>query len=235
MSAKLIVPGLHVIPVGGVNTFLIDDPDGCVLIDAGYPGKADVILKGIAAAGKRAADVRHIIVTHAHGDHIGSLAAMKAATGAAIYCHPADRGIVEAGHGFRRLNRAPGAINWVLYQIISRQIAKMPRVDPTAVDHELADGQVLPIAGGLRVVHVPGHCAGQVAVLWPRHGGVLFAADVAMNVMGLALTFAYEDLAEGERSLRKVGRLDFAVACFGHGKAITADAAERFRRRWPAG
>ena len=236
MSARQqIVPGLTAIPVGAVNTFLIDAADGCVLIDAGFPGRADEILAGLDRAGKRPADVRHLVVTHAHPDHIGSLAAVRAATGAAVYCHPADRGIVEAGRGFRPLHRAPGVLNWALFQIVSRQMARQRQVDPTPVDHELTDGQVLPIAGGLRIVHTPGHCAGQVAVLWPAHGGVLFVADAAMHVAGLGLTLAYEDLSEGERSLRKLGQLDFRVACFGHGRAITADAAGRFRRAWPAG
>ena len=95
-AAKQVVPGLFVIPTGVVNTFLLDADDGCALIDAGLPDCIDDILGGIAAAGKRSADVRHLIVTHAHPDHIGSLAAIWAATGAAVYCHPADAPIVTA-------------------------------------------------------------------------------------------------------------------------------------------
>jgi glyoxylase-like metal-dependent hydrolase (beta-lactamase superfamily II) len=183
-AAKQVVPGFFVIPTGVVNTFLLDAADGCALIDAGLPGRVEDILHGIASAGRRPADVRHLIVTHAHPDHIGSLAAIRAATGAAVYCHPDD-------------------------------------------------GQVLPFAGGLTVVHAPGHCAGQVALLWPAHGGVLLAADAASNVLGLRPSPAYEDFALGEQSLRRLSALDFQVACFGHGKAIVGAAAARFRRRWP--
>jgi hypothetical protein len=49
----------------------------------------------------------------------------------------------------------------------------------------------------------------------------------------LRLSPAYEDLDEGERSLRRLSALDFQVACFGHGKAIVGEAAARFRRWWP--
>jgi hypothetical protein len=54
-------------------------------------------------------------------------------------------------------------------------------VDPIRVDRLAEDDDVLPIAGGLSVIHMPGHCAGQVAILWPEYDGVLFAADVCMT------------------------------------------------------
>jgi glyoxylase-like metal-dependent hydrolase (beta-lactamase superfamily II) len=233
-AATQVVPGLFVIPTGVVNTFLLDDADGCALIDAGLPNRVDDILRGIAAAGKRPADVRHLIVTHAHPDHIGSLAAVRAATGAAVYCHPADAAIVTAGGGFRPLTVSPGMVSWLVWRLFIRPILnRNPRVEPTPVDHHLSDGQVLPIAGGLTVVPAPGHCAGQVALLWAAHGGVLLAADAASNVLGLRPSPAYEDFAVGVQSLRRLSALDFQVACFGHGKAIVGEAAARFRRRWP--
>src|SRR5215831_21243309 len=96
-ASQQVVPGLFVIPTGIVNTFLIDAPDGCVLVDAGLPGHDADILQGIAESGRRPTDIRHLIVTHAHPDHIGSLAALQSATRAAVYCHPADAPIVTAG------------------------------------------------------------------------------------------------------------------------------------------
>ncbi|HMB02744.1 MAG TPA: hypothetical protein VKP69_03270, partial [Isosphaeraceae bacterium] len=54
-------------------------------------------------------------------------------------------------------------------------------IDPTEIEHEVGDGEML--ANGLRAVHVPGHCAGQLAFLWPQHGGVLIAADAAAHIV----------------------------------------------------
>jgi glyoxylase-like metal-dependent hydrolase (beta-lactamase superfamily II) len=97
-----------------------------------------------------------------------------------VYCHPADEAIVRAGGGFRSLSVSPGVVSWLVWRLFMRPILRRyPRVEPTPVDHHLSDGQVLPIAGGLRVVHAPGHCTGQVALLWASHGGVLLAADAA--------------------------------------------------------
>lgn len=230
-GAKWLLDGLYVIPVGGVNTFLLEGPDGCVLIDAGFPDKAGKILEALRGLGKQPEDVRHIVVTHGHPDHIGSLAALQKATGAETWMHPLDAGIARNGGGFRPLRPAPGLRNLLMVKLL---VHPAKRVEPARVDHEIADGAVLPIAGGLRVVHVPGHCAGQVALLWPQHGGVLFAADACMHLLRLDWTIAYEDLAEGGRSLRKLGGLEFEVACFGHGGAILSQASRRFRERWPA-
>ena len=63
--------------------------------------------------------------------------------------------------------------------------------DPAEIEHEVHDSEELPIAGGIRAIHVPGHCAGQFAFLWVEHGGVLFAADTASNMMGLGYSLGY--------------------------------------------
>lgn len=232
MAAKRIADGLWMIPTGAVNTYLIDDPGGCVLVDAGFPDKVDEILRGVAAAGKQPGDVCHILLTHCHPDHIGSLAAVQRATGAAAYIHPADHAIAAAGTGFRPMTITPGLMNWLIVKFF---IHPPVAVEPGKIDNRVDDGQTLPIVGGVTAVHAPGHCAGQLCYLWPRHGGVLFAADACMNTMGLALTVAYEDRPLGERSLGRLAGLDFQIACFGHGKPIVGDAAAAFRRKFAAG
>ena len=80
MGATEIVRGLHMLPLGAVNAYLLELTDRCVLIDTGLPGSAETIVHRIKEAGKDPADIRHIILTHAHPDHIGSLAALKTAT-----------------------------------------------------------------------------------------------------------------------------------------------------------
>ena len=235
MAAKKIVEGLWVIPAGPVNTFLLEPSDskadGCTLIDAGFPDKAEMILDAVKSLGKQPSDIRHILLTHGHPDHIGSLAALQRATGAQTYVHPLDAGIAESGSGFRPLTPAPGLINTAMIKLLVR---KAQTVEPATIDHLVDDGDVLPFADGLRVIHTPGHCAGHIALLWPRHGGVLFAADACMHLLRLDWTIGYEDIAEGGRSLQKLSAMDFEIACFGHGSSIVKNAAQRFRSKWPA-
>src|SRR5258705_13841720 len=58
-------------------------------------------------------------------------------------------------------------------------------------------------AGGLKAIHIPGQCAGQVALLWPRRR-LLFAADACANMPTFGYALCYENLEDGKRSLRKL-------------------------------
>jgi glyoxylase-like metal-dependent hydrolase (beta-lactamase superfamily II) len=230
MSAKLVVPGLHEVKLGFVNAFLLETDDGLALIDTGIPGSDAAILGAVREIGRQPAEVRQILVTHCHSDHAGSLAALKRLTGASAWMHPEDAAMVRAGSAMRPVSPAPGLLNALLFRLVIRSAPTS--FEAAEVEREVRDGEELPIAGGLRAVHVPGHCAGQLAFLWPRHGGVLIAADAAANVLSLVLSPAYEDLAEGRRSLSKLASLDFEVACFGHGRPIQGGASKQFRRKW---
>lgn len=228
MKAKPITEGVHVIPLGGVNVYLVDGAHGLTLIDTGFPGKADAILAALAELGRVPGDLKHVVLTHAHLDHIGSLAALVRASGAQTWIHRLDAPIAERGSGFRPLRPAPSLLMRLLYKLMYKEGLS---VEPARIDHRVEDGDVLPVANGLTAIAVPGHCAGQIALLSPERG-VLFAADVCTNLFGLGDPLGFENEAEGRRSQRKLAGLDFRIACFGHGKAITHDSARRFRAKW---
>lgn len=230
MSVEQVVPGLWQVKISFVNAFLLDDGrgDGLSMIDTGVPGSVPTILGAVEAIGRKPGDVRRILVTHCHSDHAGSLAELKRATGAEAFMHPVDAALVREGECRRPLHPAPGLLNWFVCKFL---VGEAPTViEPAAIEHEAGDGDTLP--SGLRAIHVPGHCAGQIALLWPEHGGVLIAADAAANAFGLALSPFYEDLTEGRRSLAKLAALNFQTAVFGHGKPILADASAKFAARW---
>lgn len=231
MAPTPLVPDLYALDLGGVNAYLIAADDSLTLIDTGSAGSAERIARELDALGYALADISQIVVTHAHADHAGGLAELQARTHAEVWMHPLDAALVRSGTAMRPSTRpTPGLLNWIIYRLT---IAKAPRtITPATVDHEVEDENTLPFAGGLRVIYTPGHSAGQIALLWPDHGGVLFAADAAINVAGLALFPAYEDLAQGHASLTRLTTYEFAVACFGHGRPITRAAAQHFRARW---
>jgi glyoxylase-like metal-dependent hydrolase (beta-lactamase superfamily II) len=234
MRSKQSLPGLFMLHSKiVVNVFWTIDGESVTVIDTGFAGSADAILKGITACGRCPQDVRDIFVTHCHWDHAGSLAALQAKTKATIYMHPDDAALAREGHCARPIVPSPGLISHILFQLFINN-APTRRIEPARVDREIGDGEELPIAGGIRAIHVPGHCAGQLAFLWNRHGGVLFAADTAANLGGLGLSMGYENLDLGRQSLTKISALTFENACCGHGGPILGGADKEFRRLWPA-
>jgi glyoxylase-like metal-dependent hydrolase (beta-lactamase superfamily II) len=228
-----IVPGLRQIPLAGVNAFLLStDEDGLILIDTGVAGSVQRIERAVHETGMELTDIRHILLTHGHPDHAGSLAELKALTGARTYMHSADASMVAEGRAMRRMVAAPRLINKILYRVI---VAPKPTtVEAVTVDELLSDGDEIPVAGGISVVHTPGHSEGHV-VFRARAFDALFLGDAATTLVGLREFCAYEHLRQGMMSLSRIGRLDFEVACFGHGPPIRRGADRRFRRRWPQG
>jgi glyoxylase-like metal-dependent hydrolase (beta-lactamase superfamily II) len=228
MAAKRVIESVHVVPMGMANAFLIEGDDGLTLIDAGFPGKEAAAFGAIRGLGRSPDQLKHLIFTHGHPDHIGSAAAIVREAGARTFMHPLDIPMAERGGPFRPMRGAPGLLRRVLCKLLFHPDE---RLEPVAIDQPLTDGEILPIAGGIEVIHAPGHCAGQVALLW-RPGRMLFAGDVCMNVMGLGDPIGFENLNDGRASQRKLASLSFDAVGFGHGAPIARDASTRFRDKW---
>ncbi len=81
---------IPILPFGMVNAHLIRGEAGCVLIDAGIPGSERKIGRVLAKNGLTFRDIKLIVVTHAHTDHAGSAAQVRALSGAPILAHQDD-------------------------------------------------------------------------------------------------------------------------------------------------
>lgn len=228
MSVRRIIDGAYLVGFGGVNAVLLDDGRELTLIDAGLPGKAGTVWKALARLGRQPRDLRHLILTHAHPDHIGSAAAIVRESGARTYMTAVDAPVAESGGPFRHISPAPGLFNRIGYRLAWRP---SQTVDPVKIDQKIGDGELLPLAGGLKVIATPGHCAGQVALLY-QTDKLLIAGDVATNIFGLGDPLGFEDEAEGRRSQRRIASLHFDSVAFGHGRPVSGAASDRLRRKW---
>ena len=74
MGVKRVINGVHIVPMGMSNAFLIEWDDGLTLIDAGFPGKGAAVFGAIRRLGRSPDQLKHLIFTHGHPDHIGSAA-----------------------------------------------------------------------------------------------------------------------------------------------------------------
>ena len=205
-----------------VNSFALVEDDGQVtLVDAGQKRAAPRIVTGLAHIGVAPADVTRILVTHAHPDHVGGLSALRGRTGATVAVHERDAAYVREGKG-PVLDRAT---------LGGRLMRRNRGAAPTPVEDELVDGQLLDVAGGLRVVHTPGHTPGHVSLLH-EPSGVLITGDSIFNAfsrMRWPFAMLCTDSALSRRTAHVLGELDYRVAAFTHGPEIRDGAREAVR------
>jgi glyoxylase-like metal-dependent hydrolase (beta-lactamase superfamily II) len=156
-----LVPGIWRIPLvrDYVNGFILRDDDGQVtLIDMGITSSGPKVVAALTAIGSAPSEVTRLVLTHAHPDHAGGAAHVAATTGRSFDIHAADAAYAREGKS------PPRDRSFLLGRLFDR-LSRGQDFAPVPVERELADGEVLPVAGGLRVVHTPGHSPGHISLL----------------------------------------------------------------------
>ncbi|MEV0133372.1 MBL fold metallo-hydrolase [Dactylosporangium sp. NPDC050688] len=212
-------------PVG--HAYLWCGPDGLTLVDTGMPGSAPRIAEAVEALGFRRQDVRQVLLTHGHVDHVGSAAEVAGWGDVVVAAHRDEARVVrgEAEH-------PPLVLAGWERHLYDQIHATMP-TDPPApvrVDRELQDGDVIDLGGGVEAVAVavPGHTPGSLAFHLPEER-VLFTGDtIARAPDGTVMLGVFNtDPPRAAASMRRQTALRPDIACFGHGDPLTEDTATR--------
>lgn len=220
-----LAPGVWRVPLlrDFINGFIFRDDDGQVtLLDMGLARHGRKVLAALDSIGSAPSDVTRLLLTHAHSDHAGGAAVVAAATGRSFTVHADDAAYVREG-------RVPPTDPTFRIGRLAQRFGS-PTFTGVEVTEELSDDQVLPVGGGLRVVHTPGHSPGHCSFLHEA-SGVLVTGDAIFNVFGTRwpVKAFCTDFAMTQRTAHRLGELDYTVAAFTHGPEIRDGARAAIR------
>jgi glyoxylase-like metal-dependent hydrolase (beta-lactamase superfamily II) len=212
MQTTTVTPNLvQVMRLRFVNAFLVREDDGFTLVDTTTGGAADALIEAAKQAG---GEIRRIALTHGHGDHVGSLDALKERLGVEVLMPELDARI----HAGEKVVEGKLTGSW-------------PKLK-TVPDVRLSEGDRV---GSLEVIAAPGHTPGHVAFLDTRDR-MLIAGDTYTTIGTVAVSNHFYwrfplaamgtfDKAQDLESAQKLRALDPAVLAVGHGSAVRDPAA----------
>jgi glyoxylase-like metal-dependent hydrolase (beta-lactamase superfamily II) len=162
-----LAPGLHRIGSDVVNAYLVVDAAGVTIVDAGLPGHWRELERELTQLGRSLGDVRGIVLTHGDTDHIGFAERLRQQNGVLVHVHELDaaraRGeISKPNSGWGPIKVRP-LLRFLWYSARHGGL----RIRPVREVVTFADGDTLDVPGSPRIIHVPGHTPGSVAVHVP--------------------------------------------------------------------
>ena len=161
-----------------VNWYVVDDGGQLTIVDAGADGYWPELDRVLADMGRSREDVRSLILTHGHVDHVGFAERLRVESGTRVWVHEADEEMVRSG---KVQEREGSMLPYLRYPFAWRLIAHLVRNGPSIRKvgevSTFGDGDRLPVPGEPLAIHTPGHSRGHCAF---QFDGALFVGD-AMN------------------------------------------------------
>lgn len=197
----------------GVNCYLLKNDAGYYLIDAGMKKGWAQLENQMEEAGCRPGDLKLIIITHGHLDHVGNAAHLRDRYGAKIAMHHGDTEIIETGDMF--VDSGGGTvIKLVGFLMKALGLSDYKKFTPDLI---LEDGQDLSTHGlDAKVLHTPGHSNGSISVL--TADGNLFCGDLYNNNGKPEKATLVRNQQQLDASFERVEELDIETIYPGHGK-----------------
>jgi glyoxylase-like metal-dependent hydrolase (beta-lactamase superfamily II) len=220
-----IAEGLHRLGSDLINFYLVEDATGVTVVDAGVPAFYDKLGDCLDESGRGWDDVKALVLTHAHFDHVGFAERVRREHGIPVHVHAADEQLAHT----QKAPRDASVIPYLRYPAAWRLAGVLAKAGPPGrVKIEevttFAAGDRLDVPGRPRVIHAPGHTDGAVALHFEGHqtllvGDVLCSRNPLTGRKGVQVmpaAFAV-DAARALESVDRLEGIEAAVIGFGHG------------------
>jgi glyoxylase-like metal-dependent hydrolase (beta-lactamase superfamily II) len=220
---KKLLKDVYVIEgIGEANVFLLKSRDGFVLIDSGIFKRTHLLITQIEENGFPVSELKTIILTHCHCDHIGGVTELVKHSGAKVAAHKNDIPYIT------QEKIIMGAYHNMMIE--EQKFMKQFNCNIQQVDIVLKDGDTIDILDGLEVINVPGHTPGSIALYQPNEK-IMFFGDVIRNnpkkglTIGIPEKFNY-DTSQTIADARKLLSYPIEYALFSHGSPILENAGK---------
>jgi glyoxylase-like metal-dependent hydrolase (beta-lactamase superfamily II) len=170
-----IAPSLHRVGNDIVAAYLVATPTGVTVIDAGLAGLWHELLAELKSMNRTLDDIRGVILTHGDGDHVGFAERLRRDHGVPVYVHSDDASRAKGGpkpKNAKQEMRFGPMLGFIVYTMRKGGLRTTWLSDVV----EIGDGQILDLPGSPRIIGLPGHSAGSIAVFVPEVDAV-FVGD----------------------------------------------------------
>jgi metallo-beta-lactamase class B len=205
-----IAGNFYYVGANDIAAFLITGPEGHVVLDAGYPTTAVMIMASIAKLGFNIRDVKVLLNSEPHSDHAGGLAVLQQASGAELWASDASADVIASGGDDPDIILPVRAL--IRIGILSYPAAR--------VDHRFKDGDTIRVGPIAMTAHITGgHTRGCTSWSFPVREG-----DRVLNVVSacgpgvLEMSWYPEQAADRERSLRVLRSLPADIWVTNHAR-----------------
>jgi glyoxylase-like metal-dependent hydrolase (beta-lactamase superfamily II) len=229
-----IAEGIHRLGDGLINSYLLGEGSEVTIIDAGVPGYWSDLPAELATMGRTLDDVRAIVLTHGHSDHIGFAERARRERGVPVRVHELDAALARGevpnpARGLGLIRPLP-LLRFFLFSAMKGAL-RTPRLAEVAT---YGDGATLDVPGAPRVILLPGHTPGSAALHVPAHDA-LFIGDAIATVAvtnGATGPMVAPFTADAGLAVASLSRLDGVEARWvlpGHGQPWTGGVGEAVR------